>query len=124
MNENPGKSGQANGGDPASAPSESDRIACARCEHENPRDLNECARCGADLWTTCRRCGERNPRVSGECSKCRHRLHRGLFHRRRRRHRRPSERQVGIALVKAGAVALALLAGWGLFHLLEKVKLF
>lgn len=50
-------------------------IACAKCSHVNPLDLQRCTQCRGHLFVTCHECGEVNARNQSRCNRCERRLH-------------------------------------------------
>lgn len=55
---------------PTPSPTKSRGILCSKCERLNPHGLENCDRCGEDLFYSCHRCGERNQKVFNRCRKC------------------------------------------------------
>lgn len=53
-------------------------LLCKECEHLNPRGLEQCESCNADLFIECHRCHHTNLRVRARCEKCRRRLQRSM----------------------------------------------
>ena len=49
-------------------------VLCAKCDHLNPRGLDACETCGAELFETCKRCGAAKPRNSSRCPSCAERV--------------------------------------------------
>ena len=86
-------------------------VLCAKCEHLNPPQMNECETCGAHLFLACKECGEGNERVRTRCVKCGRRLHRSLWQRSRKRMGRSGR----LAVAKVLLFCLGLLLMYGLF---------
>ena len=49
-------------------------MQCPRCQHETPRDVEFCSRCGAELVLTCTHCGSANATSHKFCKNCGARL--------------------------------------------------
>lgn len=99
---------------PVAAPQKPDvrGVLCIRCEHLNPKGIEQCETCRGHLFVNCHECGVKNARVNARCVDCGRKLHKS-----RRRTARP-ERGVNrwlVVLVLAGIlaalVALFLLSG-------------
>lgn len=90
-------------------------VLCAKCEHLNPPESNECETCGAHLFLACKQCGEGNERVRTQCVRCGHRLHRSFLHRSRRRLGRKGK----LVLARVGLYCLGVILLYGLLVLVS-----
>ncbi|MSU32488.1 MAG: hypothetical protein EXS25_07500 [Pedosphaera sp.] len=50
-------------------------IACAKCNHVYPLDVQRCTQCRGHLFVTCHEYGEVNARNQSRCNRCERRLH-------------------------------------------------
>ncbi len=87
-------------------------LLCPKCSHLNPGDLKQCEYCNSQLYLKCNKCGSKMQRVLSKCPKCRHRIHKSLFGKLKRRMFRRSKK-----LMFGQAVAMVIVA-YGAFKVI------
>ncbi len=90
-------------------------LLCPKCSHLNPSNLNQCEYCNSQLFVKCKKCSAKVQRVFSQCPECRHRMHKSVFQKLKRRMFRRSKKitlgqTVFIVIVAFGAYKVITLA--------------